>query len=194
MIRKKSGEVVKPSLKVRSQSTPDFTRQAASDEGSPDRDSSRGFGEERSKSVRFAGADDGGHTELESVVLFLREQKVTAVGKAADDGGQPTDTETDNDTELSDFVEFRTRRNAAARAVDEANPNIALESTCRIPRKRVDFFLADVKSVLAGEFVILERVEMQSGLGPLSLKGTVVVRNISFQKWVAVRFTMDHWQ
>ncbi|KZT59808.1 carbohydrate-binding module family 21 protein, partial [Calocera cornea HHB12733] len=27
-----------------------------------------------------------------------------------------------------------------------------------------------------------------------ALNGTVVVRNLSFQKWVVVRFTLDNWQ
>ncbi|OCF46087.1 hypothetical protein I317_00177 [Kwoniella heveanensis CBS 569] len=193
MIRKKSGEVVKPSLKQRSMSTPDLTRQG---DTSPtdEADGTRGFGEERSKSVRFADASEGDAKALESVVLFLREQKVTAVGKAADpDNAQFTDTETERDTDAdaADFVQFRTRRNAAARAQDDGQ--IQLEGGSRIPRKRTDFS-PDARGSLAGENVILERVELQSNLGPLSLRGSALVRNVSFQKWVAVRFTLDHWQ
>ncbi|WVQ96165.1 hypothetical protein IAU59_003268 [Kwoniella sp. CBS 9459] len=193
MIRKKSGEVVKPSLKQRSMSTPDLTRQG---DTSPDDeiDGARDFGEERSKSVRFADTSEGDAKALESVVLFLREQKVTAVGKAVDpDNAQFTDTETERDTDAdaADFVQFRTRRNAAARAQDDGQ--IQLEGTSRIPRKRTDFS-PDARGSLNGENVMLERVELQSTLGPLSLRGTAIVRNVSFQKWVAVRFTLDHWQ
>jgi hypothetical protein len=196
MIRKKSGEVVKPSLKQRSMSTPDLSRQAdQSDPATPDHEHGRDFPEERSKSVRFAGAEDDS-TALENVVLFLREQKPTAVGKAADPdrAGLPSDTDnTDLDTELdSDYVSFRTRRNAAARAADEAE-RLQLEGCSRVPRLRVDF-APDARGSLKGEHVVLERVELQSTTGPLTLKGTAIVRNVAFQKWVAIRFTLDGWQ
>ncbi|WWC93007.1 uncharacterized protein L201_007971 [Kwoniella dendrophila CBS 6074] len=191
MIRKKSGEIVKPSLKQRSMSTPDLTRQRQDSPTDEDEDS-RGFGEERSKSVRFADTSEGDAKALESVVLFLREQKVTAVGKAADpENSAYTETETENDTD-TDFVQFRTRRNAAAKAADE-NGQIQMEGGSRIPRKRTDFS-PDARGSLQGENVMLERIELQSGLGPLSMRGTAIVRNVSFQKWVAVRFTLDHWQ
>ncbi|WVN86956.1 uncharacterized protein L203_102131 [Cryptococcus depauperatus CBS 7841] len=189
-IRKKSGEIVKPSLKQRSLSTPDLTRQnhvSSSDEEA----SSNTFGSERSKSVRFADANEGDANALESVVLFLREQKVTAVSKAIDPESQPTDTETENETDASDFVQFRTRRNAAARATDEAN-QIQLDSASRVPRKRTDFS-PDARGSLSDENVILERTELQTGTC-LALRGTVIVRNLAFRKWVAVRFTLDHWQ
>jgi hypothetical protein len=196
MIRKKSGEVVKPSLKQRSMSTPDLTRQSEqSDPPTPEQDKHRGFPEERSKSVRFAGAEDETGA-LENVVLFLREQKVTAVGKAADPdrAGLPSDTDnTDMDTEMdSDYVSFRTRRNAAAKAADEAE-RIQLEGGSRVPRLRVDF-APNARGALANENIVLERVELQTTSGPLTLKGTAIVRNVAFQKWVAVRFTLDHWQ
>ncbi|AFR95423.1 hypothetical protein C343_03522 [Cryptococcus neoformans C23] len=189
MIRKKSGEIVKPSLKPRSLSTPDLMRQG---QDSPTNTSPNSFGTERSKSVRFADTSQGDAKALESVVLFLREQKVTAVGKAADpDNAQLTETETENDTDASDFVQFRTRKNAAARAADEAN-QIQLSGASRVPRKRTDFS-PDARGSLTGENVILERVELQSSTG-LTLRGSVIVRNVAFRKWVAVRFTLDQWQ
>ena len=195
MIRKKSGEVVKPSLKIRSMSTPDLSRQKeGSDTSTPDEEG-RDFPDERSKSVRFAGGDEGDAQALESVVLFLREQKPLAVGRAADPDhvGFVTDTETEaDDTDASDFVQFRTRRNAAARAADEAG-QIMLEGGSRVPRIRTDFS-PDARGSLQNEFVVLERVELVTGPGPLCLRGTMIVRNVAFQKWVTVRFTLDHWQ
>lgn len=194
MIRKKSGEVVKPSLKQRSMSTPDLTRQADSVPTSPEDDDRRPFGEERSKSVRFADTDDPESGALENVVLFLREQKVTAVGKAADPerAGTMTASETEDTDANDDFVHFRTRRNAAARLADEMQ-NIQLEGGSKVPRLRCDFS-PDARGSLNGENVILERVELQNQSGPLTLKGSAIVRNLAFQKWVAVRFTLDNWQ
>jgi len=195
MIRKKSGEIVKPSLKARSMSTPDLFRQGdGSEPTTPEDERERGFPEERSKSVRFAGEEEDDGAALESVVLFLREQKPIAVGKAADpeQAALLTETETEVDTDASDFVQFRTRRNAAARAADEAE-RIVLEGGSRVPRLRVDF-APDARGSLLNEHVVLERAELVNGIGPLSLRGSVIVRNISFQKSVAVRFTLDHWQ
>lgn len=198
MIRKKSGEVVKPSLKQRSMSTPDLTRQKDESTPSSPGDDARDFPEERSKSVRFADTDEAADGRaLENVVLFLREQKVTAIGKAADPdrAGQVTDTETEIDTDAdayaSDFVQFRTRRNAAAQKTDD--DRLVMEGGSTVPRVRVDF-APESRDALRGEFVVMERVELATDAGPLHLKGTVIVRNCSFQKWVAVRFTMDHWQ
>lgn len=136
----------------------------------------------RNKSVRF---DDLG---LESVVLFLREQKPTAVSKAAETD-TPTETEEDNDTDLSDFVHFRTRRNSGSRTDGK---EVLLNPECTVPRLRVDFG-PGTQDALKNEHVVLERVEMQNG-SPLAMRGTVLVRNVSFQKWVAIRFTLDHWQ
>ena len=196
MIRKKSGELVKPSLKARSMSTPDLFRQ---DDGSepvtPEAERDRAFPEERSKSVRFAGADEDDTNALESVVLFLREQQPAAVGKAIGPdfaAGHITETETEVETDASDFVQFRTRRNAAARAADEAE-DIVLQEGSMVPRMRVDF-APDKKGSLSKEHVILEKAELISGTVPLSLQGSVIVRNVAFQKYAAIRFTLDHWQ
>lgn len=189
MIRKKSGEVVKPSLKQRSMSTPDLTRQV---ETSPTASESKAFGEERSKSVRFADSDDTPGSTLANVVFFLQTQKPAAVSKAADPDSHMTETETEGETDASDFVQFRTKKNAAARAVDEAR-DIQLEGGSRVPRVRCDFS-PDARNALVGEHVVLERVELKTLNGSLCLQGTTIVRNVSFQKWVAVRFTLDHWQ
>jgi len=178
MVRKKSGELVKSSLKQRSMSTPDLGRglESSGDDGL----------RERTKSVRF---DDLG---LESVVLFLREQKPTAVSKAVEPNANdtPTETEEDNDTDLSDFVHFRTRRNGGSRS--DSSKEIQIHAECTVPRVRLDFG-PGTQGLLQGEYVVLERVEMQNG-SPLAMRGTVLVRNVAFQKWVAIRFTLDHWQ
>lgn len=196
-IRKKSGEIVRPSLKVRSMSTPDLTRQShVSEPPTPDSESGRAFPEERSKSVRFANENDG-EVALENVVVFSREQRPTAVGRAADPNGtaQVTETETENDTDASDFVQFRTRRNAAAKAADEVE-RIAMEcgEGTRVPRVRTDF-APDARGSLMYEHVVLERADLSvQGQGPLTLRGSTIVRNMSFQKWVVIRFTLDQWQ
>jgi hypothetical protein len=179
MVRKKSGELVKSSLKQRSMSTPDLGRRK-------DKDSGDEYDlPERTKSVRF---DDLG---LESVVLFLREQKPTAVSKASEPNSNdtPTETEDDNDT---DFVHFRTRRSGGGSSRPESGKEIQIQPEFTVPRLRLDFG-PGTQGILKDEHVVLERVDMQNG-SPLAMRGTVLTRNVAFQKWVAIRFTLDHWQ
>ncbi|EJT49662.1 hypothetical protein A1Q1_01160 [Trichosporon asahii var. asahii CBS 2479] len=181
-IRKKSGEIVKPSLKTRSMSTPDLGRGARTpgeDGDSPTRSSH----DLHTKSVRFN--DLGG---LESVVHFLRGQKVTALSRSPDD--PPTETDTDNDTDLSDFVHFRTRRSLAKSQAEESR-EVQVAASSSVPRLRVDFG-PGTQGILKDEYVILERYDLQNA--PLAMRGTVLVRNVAFQKCVTVRFTLDHWQ
>jgi hypothetical protein len=204
MIRKASGEVVKPSLKQRSMSTPDLTR-LKEEEETPEEDAptSRPFGEERSKSVRFADADEATTgSSLVNIVRFLSKARPRAVARTMDTG-ELTETETelelelevdgdgdcDNDTDANDFLAFRTKKNAAARAQDDAR-EISLEGGSRVPRVRCDF----APHALDGEMVVMERANLATLHGDLCIQGTIIVRNVSFQKWVAVRFTMDHWQ
>lgn len=142
--------------------------------------------------MRFADSDDTPGSKLDNVVLFLQNSKPAAVSKAADPDSHLTETETEAETDASDFVQFRTKKNAAARALDDAR-DIQLEGGSRVPRVRCDFS-PDARNALAGEHVVLERAELKTVNGSLCLQGTAIVRNVSFQKWVAIRFTLDHWQ
>lgn len=169
-------------------STPDLTRLP---EDSPDFDQTgRTFGEERSKSVRFADHDSSNPSELVDVVVFDNRQKPASVLRTEEDGPF-TETETENDTDASDFVQFRTGKLHAARALDDAK-DIVLEGGSRVPRVRCDFS-PDARHALNGEMVVMERAELKTVNGALCLQGTTIVRNVAYQKWVAVRFTMDHW-
>jgi hypothetical protein len=183
LVRKKSGEMVKPALKNRSLSTPDLTRGGSQDLSGKSK-SSHNL-RERTKSVRF---DDG---DLESVVLFLRSQRPNAVAKAADGGYSPVDGDDEHEKDLSDYVHFRTRRSGGPRGASSADhTEIQIDTCSAVPRVRLDFG-PGTHGLLRDEFVVLERIEMCQ---PLGLRGSVLVRNIAFEKWVAVRFTLDDWQ
>lgn len=199
-IRKKSGEVLKPSLKRRSLSTPHlpirqeggFTKSEPPTPGINTDD----FEDQRHKNVRFAGSDND-QEKLENVVLFLSQQKVTAVSKAADgeDGAYPvTETETEADTDANEYIAFRARRAQEAREIDSAEKFIFADGTSTVPRIAVDFSPAG-RQGLKDLNVILERAELpHNPTDPLVLRGSVLVRNVMFQKWVVIRFTLDNWQ
>jgi hypothetical protein len=198
-LRKKSGEVVKPSLKRRSMSTPHLPLREESGytKSAPATPGIHGdYTDHRHKNVRFAGSEDG-REKLENVVLFLSQQKVTAVSKTADeeDGAYPvTETETEADTDATEYIAFRTRRAQEAREIDNSERVSFAEGTSVVPRLRTDFSPSGQKDLKACN-VILERVELPSNpTEPLTLRGLVLVRNLMFQKWVTIRFTMDNWQ
>jgi hypothetical protein len=200
MIRKKSGELVKPSLKVRSQSTPHLPLRgdlmgSKSEPATPAPDD-RDYGSDRHKNVRFAGSSGDQGARLESVVLFLREQKVTAVSRTADgEEGMypPTETETEADTDAREYAAFRRKRNAALQSQEEVEKFAFAEGSSVVPKVKLGFSPADEGS-LKDHMVLLERVEMPTASEPVAVRGTILVRNVAFQKWVAVRFTLDDWQ
>jgi hypothetical protein len=157
----------------------------------------RDFGSDRHKNVRFAGSSGDQGARLESVVLFLREQKVTAVSKTADgEEGMypPTETETEADTDAREYAAFRRKRNAALQSQDEGEKFAFGDRSSVVPKVRLDFSPMSNSGGLKDHNVILERAEMSSASEPVALRGTILVRNVAFQKWVAVRFTMDDWQ
>lgn len=103
--------------------------------------------------------------QLERVKLFLHDQKPKVVSR----NGSPTAECTTSEGE--DFG-----GDAAAAGSEELG--IALPNFPRGIRNESD--------------VLLESIALAQD--KQHLKGTIKVRNIAFQKWVAVRFTIDWWQ
>ncbi|CCM05758.1 uncharacterized protein FIBRA_07990 [Fibroporia radiculosa] len=104
-------------------------------------------------------------SQLEHVKLFLAEQKPLAVSR---DGSPTTDT-SGTESDFPTFIFGEDRKTALSMEV----PNM--------PAK-LDL----------GADVALE--ELLLSADKTCLNGRVRVRNIAFEKWVAVRFTLDWWQ
>ena len=107
-------------------------------------------------------------SQLEDVKLFLAEQKPLAVSR----DGSPTDT-SGTDSEFPSFIYGRDDdikdRPVVMRKIDvPALPSLA-EDTRDVAVESID---------LVGTTV----------------EGVIRVRNIAFEKWIAVRFTLDKWQ
>ncbi|RDX39511.1 hypothetical protein OH76DRAFT_1562388, partial [Lentinus brumalis] len=104
---------------------------------------------------------------LEHVKLFLAEQKPLAISRQ----GSPTDT---SGTE-SDFPSaiYGPRQGEEDKVL-----TMQLTNKPAVPREDADLALEDLALSEDGA----------------SLNGRVRVRNLAFQKWVAVRFTVDSWQ
>ncbi|GAA6036984.1 hypothetical protein JCM8097_005491 [Rhodosporidiobolus ruineniae] len=161
MVRKKSGELVRPSLKADTMRR-DFSkpRSAPATPVCP-------------KYVHF-------DTQLEHVKHFLAQQRPAAVSRS----GSPVETETEDEPEAFPFPAMAT---AAAGTVKLVLPNFPTRSLS------AGRGLAATAAADADERdCYVESLEMTSD--GKSIRGIVHVKNLAFEKWVAVRFTLDHWQ
>ncbi|BGP13624.1 hypothetical protein JCM10213_007800 [Rhodosporidiobolus nylandii] len=152
MVRKKSGELVRPSLKA------DVAR--------------RDFSKPRSapatptcpKYVHF-------DTQLEHVKHFLAQQRPAAVSRS----GSPVETETEDEPEAFPFPAMAT---AQAGVVKLLLPNFPSPAARAAASPKPDAYVETLEMTPDGK----------------SIRGVVRVQNLAFEKWVAVRFTLDHWQ
>ncbi|OJT06227.1 Protein phosphatase 1 regulatory subunit 3D [Trametes pubescens] len=104
--------------------------------------------------------------KLEHVKLFLAEQKPLAISRQ----GSPTDTSgTESDFPSAIYGHKRTE-----------DKMLTMQVANMPASPRLDADIAFERLELASEGTVLN--------------GTVRVRNLAFEKWVAVRFTVDSWQ
>ncbi len=157
LIRKKSGEILKPSLKTSSS--------FASLEGNPFSPSgSKSCPSTPSSFPKYVHFD----TQLERVKLFLHDQKPQVVSR----DGSPADYTTSEGEEFP-FPPTDEEADSRKPLLEIRLPNFP---TAHAPDS--DLYL---------EAVFLDEDRK-------TLKGVVRVKNLAFQKWVAVRFTFDWWQ
>jgi hypothetical protein len=108
------------------------------------------------------------HSQLEHVKLFLAEQKPLAVSR----DGSPTDT-SGTDSEFPPFIYARD---------DDLKERPLLVHRIDVPTAPP--LATDLRDVA------VENIDLVG----TTVEGTVRVRNIAFEKWIAVRFTLDKWQ
>ncbi|KAI0285225.1 putative phosphatase regulatory subunit-domain-containing protein [Russula brevipes] len=158
LLRKKSGEPLKSSLKVkrtpaRGSLTVITDPVSLSSKSAPATPAHKG--------VRF-------HSQLEHVKLFLAEQKPLAVSR----DGSPTDT-SGTDSEFPSFI--------YARDDDIKERPLVMH---RIDVPTAPLLAEDMRDVA------VETIDLVGS----TVEGVVRVRNLAFEKWIAVRFTLDKWQ
>ncbi|BGO89340.1 hypothetical protein NBRC10512_001747 [Rhodotorula toruloides] len=152
MLRKKSGELVRPSLKTDTMRR-DFSkpRSAPTTPVCP-------------KYVHF-------DTQLEHVKHFLAQQRPAAVSRS----GSPVETETEDEPEAFPFPAMATPQAGTVKLV---LPNFPSAIARAQAQRDQDVFVDSLEMTPDGR----------------SIRGLVRVKNLAFEKWVAVRFTLDNWQ
>ncbi|ESK92219.1 protein phosphatase regulatory subunit [Moniliophthora roreri MCA 2997] len=155
IIRKKSGQPVKSSLKSSCRSpftgTINVSLGGVSSKSEPTTPTVP-------KAVKF-------DARLEHVKLFLAEQKPLAVSR----DGSPTDETSGTDSDFPDFIYG---------SDDKKNLTMKVVNMPSIVNMNADVVLEEMKFLSETTTVI----------------GRIRVRNLAYQKWVAVRFTFDDWQ
>ncbi|KAL5533528.1 hypothetical protein ACEPAF_5304 [Sanghuangporus sanghuang] len=192
LIRKKSGEVVRPSLKTRSSSASSARQRPSFSLGdisslamSSPSISAPATPSTPAKMVHF-------DAQLEHVRVFKSTSRPVAVSR----DGSPTYDDTTSGGEgdsasegpsLADFVPRpRPRRlvpGGTAGEEEEAVRRVLMMRVLNMPKRDLSMDEADVR---------LEGLHLADDAA--SVQGIVRVRNIAFEKTVAVRFTFDGWQ
>lgn len=169
LIRKKSGEILKPALKygrpLAANGTPLEAPPKPDTQAKPARFASKSAPTTPScpKYVHF-------DAQLERVKLFQKEQRPSVVSR----NGSPTGDYTTSEGEEYPFP-----------STDEEGD--------RRDKKELQIKLPNFPTSQPSDSeLFLESLFLDDDRK--SLRGVVQVKNISFQKWVAVRFTLDWWQ
>ncbi|KDN44142.1 carbohydrate-binding module family 21 protein [Tilletiaria anomala UBC 951] len=179
LVRKKSGEPVKSSLKHYPASA--FPSRTDSLSGSMSRAKSVPNTPTIPKVVHF-------HQNLEQVKVFKHRQRPSAVSR--DGSPEQTETETEEERDFPFLSHFGRRLDGTV--TPEAaipRPPTPTEGDEQLIL-RLPNFPSSAKLSLDRD-IFLERVFLADDLR--SVKGAIQVRNLAFEKWVAVRFTLDNW-
>lgn len=200
MVRDRNGNPIKPSLKsprssvsyflpgrtIRSDSTPILPSNLLS--------KSVPTTPTVAKAVHF-------DSNLEHVKVFKFKQRPTAVSR----DGSPEQTETETEEEKDSFPYiWRKNQNGINSRSNSPPTNSFLGPTMQSKNSpatpqpemeeqlvlRLPNFPSSTRLSVDRE-IFLERIFLAEDLR--SVKGTVQVRNMSFEKWVAIRYTLDHW-
>ncbi|CAD6955108.1 unnamed protein product [Tilletia controversa] len=187
LVRKKSGEPVKSSLKHFAQSA--FMHRADSSPAAPasfHRAKSVPTTPTSSKAVHFDPV-------LEHVKVFKHRQKPLAVSR--DGSPEHTETETEEEREFPFYQNWRKHvvGNSSSPSGSGSQSSAASTPTGEVEEQlvlRLPNFPSSAKLSVYRP-VFLERVYLSDDLR--SVKGAVQVQNLAFEKWLAVRFSLDNW-
>lgn len=189
IIRDRNGNPIKPSLKTPRSSVSHFlpgrTSRSDSTPSLPINLTSKSVPNTPTvpKNVHF-------DSQLEHIKVFKFKQRPTAVSR--DGSPEQTETETEEEKEMFPYI-WKKNSNSPSNDNSPSSPSRARTNSPPVDEQlvlRLPNFPSSTRLSVDRE-VFLERIFLAEDLR--SVKGTVQVRNMSFEKWVAVRYTLDHW-
>ena len=177
LIRKKSGQVVRPSLKPSSSYSFSHSGPSSPIPSFPSSKSEpstpTGCVTPTSKAVHF-------DKNLEQVKLFLAGQKPLAVSRE----GSPVDTDEGETCTSGTDSEFPKAKSSPSTIDGDNQLSTKLVMHTNIPPRSTPF-------PPSGTNVALELLAISSN--EKNIVGSVLVRNVAFEKQVSVRFSLDRW-
>ena len=127
--------------------------------------------------------------QLEQIKFFKKDHKPSSISRE----GSPEDTEED-----SEFVSSGPDQQLMRRKGTSFYPGSSEEEKLRqsLVLERINIplrnALAQPDEILGSNDVKLEKIGLSTDAK--LIEGTIIVRNLAFEKWIAVRFTFDKWQ
>ena len=127
--------------------------------------------------------------QLEQIKFFKKDHKPSSISRE----GSPEDTEEDSEFVSSGHDQQFMRRKGASfypgsSEEEKIRQTLVLERI-NIPLRNA---LAQPDEILGSNDVKLEKIGLSTDAK--LIEGTIIVRNLAFEKWIAVRFTFDKWQ
>ena len=174
-IYRKNGTPVKSSLKSSRSSPTDPTENSARRPSLPNTPSME-------KIVHF-------DAQLEQIKFFKKDHKPSSISRE----GSPEDTEEDSEFVSSGhdqrFMHRKGRSFYPGSSEEEKIRQTLVLERVNIPLRNA---LAQPDEILGSTDVKLEKIGLSTDAK--LIEGTIIVRNLAFEKWIAVRFTFDWWQ
>ena len=127
--------------------------------------------------------------QLEQIKFFKKDHKPSSISRE----GSPEDTEEDSEFVSSGADQQLMRRKGTSFYMgsseeEKIRQTLVLERV-NIPLRNA---LAQPDEILGSNDVKLEKIGLSTDAK--LIEGTIIVRNLAFEKWIAVRFTFDRWQ
>lgn len=185
LLRDRHGNPIKPSLKSKSTVSPLLPGRTTRSDSTPTLPPS-GLDSRSVPTTPTVHKNVHFDTHLEHIKLFKNRQRPTAVSR--DHSPEQTETETEEERDMFPYIWRR------GSLVPASNPLPPAGATTSSTDEQLVLRLPNFPSstrLSTDRIVFLERIFLADDLR--SVKGTVQVQNKSFEKWVAVRYTLDHW-
>jgi hypothetical protein len=128
--------------------------------------------------------------QLEQIKFFKKDHKPSSISRE----GSPEDTEEDSEFVSSGPDHHQLMRRKGMSFYPGSSEEEKIRQTLVLDQLNIPLrnALAQPDEILGSNDVKLEKIGLSADAK--LIEGTIIVRNLAFEKWIAVRFTFDRWQ